>query len=145
MKLLAPILVVILLVGCGEESKLPQSLCDCFDVQMEMMNEFEGKEMDDALVEEIELKYEAEFDACDRLAKAFEEKTKDLPQEEQVEAQQELMADCDAYQEYVKQNEAMMQQQMQNQENPFEGMSEEEIQELLQGAADEELNQLETE
>lgn len=143
MKFLVGIVGVVLLFACNQKNDLPQSLCDCFDVQMEMMGELEGREMDEEWLDEIEQKYEAEFNACDILAKEFEEDIKDLPQEEQVEAQQELMNDCEAYQEYAKQNEVMIQQQMQGQENPFEGMSEDEILEYLQEAADAELEQLE--
>lgn len=147
MKLTVGIVGVMMLFACNQEKDLPQSLCDCFDVQMTMMEEIEAQEgeMNDEMFEKIELKYKPEFDACDQLAKAFEEETKDLSEAEQVDAQQELMDDCEAYQEYVKQNEAMIKQEMQGNENPFEGMSEEEIQEMLQGAADAELELLEEE
>ena len=143
MKFIVGTVGLLLLFACDQKNSLPQSLCECFDVQLAMMEEIEGKEMDDELLEEVEQKYEAEFNACDILAQEFEEDIKDLPQEKQVEAQQELMSSCEAYQEYAKQNEAMIQQQMQGQENPFEGMSEEEILEYLQESADAELEQLE--
>lgn len=143
MRLLSGVIIVLLLFACNQKNDLPQSLCDCFDVQMDMMDEVEGKELNDEQLAEIEKKYESKFNSCDKLAKDFDDKMKGLTKEEQIEAQDSLKANCEAYQEYIDQNEAMTQQQMQGQENPFEDMSEDEILEYLKDAADAELEQLE--
>ena len=143
MKFKIGVLSLLFFVSCEEQNELPQSLCDCFDVQMDMMDELEGKELNDEQLAEIEKKYEAEFNACDQLAKDFDDKMKDLSKEEQVEAQKEIMDNCDAYQEYAKQDDQLIQQEMENQEDPFEDMTEEEILEYLEQTAGEELEEQE--
>ncbi|MEX1190818.1 MAG: hypothetical protein WED10_09260 [Brumimicrobium sp.] len=98
------------LTSCG--GGMPSTMCECMEIQVEMMEKTMDLEMDDTEGrEKVQEEYKKENEACEKLGKAFQDKNKDLSSEEKQAAQEKELDGCDAMEKmeklYEKQMEGM--------------------------------------
>lgn len=105
------------LSSCGEnieEVSEPTTLCDCIELQLEIMEDTKGINFDDAAMKEIEEKYAEEFEICDQIGKEMEAEFEGLTPQEAEKVQQDMINDCPAYKKLEKIVEEEMQQMQQS-------------------------------
>lgn len=83
------------LTSCG--GGMPSNMCECMEVQVEIMEKSMDLAIDDAEGrQKVQDQFKAEQEACEKLGKAFDDKNKDLSREDRKAAQEKELEGCDA-------------------------------------------------
>jgi hypothetical protein len=83
------------LTSCG--GGLPSNMCECMEVQVEIMEKSMDLPIDDAEGrQKVQDQYKKEQEACEKMGKVFDDKNKDLNREDRIAAQEKEMEGCDA-------------------------------------------------
>lgn len=83
------------LSSCGDG--MPSTMCECMEVQVEIMEKSMDIPMDDSEgLQAVQDQYKAQQEVCEKLGKAFEEKHKDASREDRKAAQEKELEGCDA-------------------------------------------------
>lgn len=144
---LGGISLALLVSSCQEQEEVnedPTNMCDCFEIQLQMIGDMDGMDMNDPKVEEIEKGYEEAFELCQVIGEEFEKNVEGLSMEEMEQVRTDLLDDCPAFAEveaYMEEQMRMMQESMQDM-NPedldLEDLDLDEIEEMdLEGIQEE--------
>lgn len=106
-----------LIYSCDEapaEKTLYDELCECVELGQKVYEEYEagGSNQDD--VEELQAKYQEEFDKCEEVTQELDLEFEDLSEEEIKEKELEIRAACPALDEQIKEQERMQEEMRQN-------------------------------
>ncbi len=91
----AAVLAVLVLSSCGKSE-----VCSCAETGLSMMKELKESKMDQAKMEEIQTKYKADMEKC--------QKMNDGKSDEERKAMETEMKECDSYKELEALSNEMM-------------------------------------
>ncbi|MCC5922240.1 MAG: hypothetical protein JJT77_00525 [Crocinitomicaceae bacterium] len=85
------------LTSCKSGSGEYADLCDCIQIQLDMMDDYEAAGYDQEKLEAIEDKYKADAEKCEAIGREFQKSMEGLSEEE-AEAKEKDIADaCPAF------------------------------------------------
>lgn len=83
------------LSSCGDGT--PKTMCECLEVQVEIMEKSMDIPMDDSEgLQAVQDQYKAQTEVCEKIGKEFDEKHKDLSREDRKAAQEKELEGCNA-------------------------------------------------
>ncbi len=135
-------LSVVLLSACGEsEPAAPElTFCDCMDLNLELINDlgFEGLN-DEEKIKAFETAHQDDLDICDSLSEVMNAEMKDLDEITQKAKLDSFIEACPAAGEIQKVMDEMQQRYMEEAMKSMnqEGLGEEDLEGLLEGAIEE--------
>lgn len=72
-------------------------LCDCIQVQLDMMDDYEAAGYDQDKLEAIEEKYKSDAERCEAVGKDFQKSMEGLSEEEAQEKEKAIADECPAF------------------------------------------------
>jgi hypothetical protein len=93
------------ITSCGGSQS---EICDCLDVSVQMMEESEGLAFDDPKMAEIQEKYEADNERCQKVMEKFDAEFEGLSEEEIEKKQKEEFESCPSYAKLKEMMDAQM-------------------------------------
>lgn len=90
--------------GGGEYAEL----CDCIQIQLDMMDDYEKAGYDQEKLEAIEEKYKADAEKCEAVGEEFQNSMEGLSEEEAEAKEKEIADACPAFKKLQEQIEEQM-------------------------------------
>ena len=106
------------------------TLCDCIELQVDILNELGDDAFDEQVMLSIEQQYNKEFTACNAIQNEYQKENMGLNPQEAQQKQAEILSDCEAMEEFEK-IQAELMQKMQELEGEGPNMDDIDEEELM--------------
>lgn len=125
--------------SCNTEKET--TLCDCIELQAQILEESKDLDFGDPKMKEIEEQYAEQMEACEIIGENLQKEFDELSNEEAMKKQEEMFQDCPAFEKV----QALMNEQMKKYEEQMQNLNFDEFEEELSSGLEGEMMDIDQE